>query len=325
MKRELSVQITAPARIHCGLISVGNSLPINFGGCGLMVHHPPTMVALSWGSGNFMGQAHLEELVDAVIRRCQPLTGIDRCQVDVSIIASPPRHAGFGSGTQLSFALARAMMELAEFEPLAPREMSGLLQRGERSTIGTYGFFRGGFLVDRGKAADEDFSPLDFRIDFPDWPIVIIQFPGLVGLHGLAEIQAFERIVQTTAQQRSTMEHVLRERILPAITRADFDAFSESIYEYGVRSGEYYRDFQGGSFHSEGVARVVAWLRDSGVQGIVQSSWGPTLVAFARCREAAVELQQRLEKTFGDSIQPIITTANNQGASIQLQERMIHA
>ncbi len=325
MKRELSVQITAPARIHCGLISVGNSLPINFGGCGLMVHHPPTIVSLAWGAGRFAGESHLHDLVAALIRRCQPLTEIGCAEVDVNIVTSPPRHSGFGSGTQLSFAIARALLELAEVEPLAPREMSGMLQRGERSTIGTYGFFRGGFLVDRGKAVGEDFSPLDFRTDFPDWPIVIIEFPGLRGLHGLAEIQAFERIVQTTAQQRSTMEHLLRERILPAITRADFDAFSESIYEYGMRSGEYYRDFQGGSFHSEGVARVVAWLRASGLRGVVQSSWGPTLVAFARCREAAMELQQRLEQTFGDSIQPIITTANNQGARVQLQERIIHA
>ncbi|MEZ6093106.1 MAG: DUF447 family protein [Pirellulaceae bacterium] len=41
------IEVVAPARLHFGLLSVGNSLPINFGGCGLMIRDPRTRIRIT--------------------------------------------------------------------------------------------------------------------------------------------------------------------------------------------------------------------------------------------------------------------------------------
>lgn len=319
------VSVSAPARIHCGLLSVGKRLPVNFGGCGLMIDQPQTVVRVRQGSGAFRGNPAVEERVRRIVDRCAPVTNINRFQIDVEVSSQAPRHSGFGSGTQTAFSLAQALFELAEMPPLAPQELAALLKRGERSAVGTYGFFRGGFLVDRGLSEGESLSPLDIRCDFPDWPICVVTFPSLCGVHGFEELRAFDAVVQTTGKERNEMERLLNDVIVPAVLQEKYNDFCDAIYEYGARSGEYYRDVQRGTFHSPAVGDVVRWIREEGISGVVQSSWGPTLAVFVDRKERADVFVASLKSKFGDLVQPFVTAANNVGAKLTIQEQSVYA
>ncbi len=316
MTERRSILVTAPARIHCGLLSVGSSLPVNFGGCGLMVEQPPTQVRLSLGSPGISCPEYLREKVEAVRDRCLAIPELSELPVSLEVLSQPPQHSGFGSGTQLAFAIAAGWLTLSGRKNLKPEELAILLGRGGRSAIGTFGFFQGGFLIDRGVTTERPISPLALRVDFPNWPIIIVSFPQLSGLHGVRELQAFDRIVSTTMEERIAMEELLNHEVVPALFANDIKKFSAAIYEFGTRSGNYYREFQKGTFHSPQVAVVAEWFREQGVPGVVQSSWGPTLTAFVETKAEADLVVDKLEKRFGDRVGALITTADNCGATL---------
>jgi beta-ribofuranosylaminobenzene 5'-phosphate synthase len=320
MTERRSIKVTAPARIHCGLLSVGTSLPVNFGGCGLMVDWPQTQVRLSPGRSGISCPNNLLEKVEWVRDRCLAIPELSELPVSLEVLSQPPQHSGFGSGTQLAFAIAAGWFVLAGRENLKPEELALVLGRGMRSAIGTFGFFQGGFLIDRGVSSERPISPLALRIDFPDWPILVVSFPQVSGLHGVQELQAFDRIVSTTSAERTEMEELLNQEIVPALFAKDFSKFAEAIYEFGTRSGNYYREFQRGTFHSRQVAEVAEWFRDHGVPGVVQSSWGPTLAAFVENQSAANSIVIKLKERFGESVEPLITAANNCGAKFEFEE-----
>ena len=63
-------------------------------------------------------------------------------------------------------------------------------------------------------------------------------------------------------------------------------------------------------------AEVVAWLRQQGVRGVGQSSWGPTVFAVVADAEHAHHLGNHLRSRH--ALQPsevLITSAANQGAT----------
>lgn len=320
MTERRSIKVTAPARIHCGLLSVGNSLPVNFGGCGLMVDWPQTQVRLSLGSTGICCPEPVRKKVEWVRDRCMAIPELAELQVSLEVLSQPPQHSGFGSGTQLAFAIAAGWFALAGRTNLKPEELALVLGRGMRSAIGTFGFFHGGFLIDRGVSCEQAISPLALRTDFPDWPIVVVTFPVLSGLHGVLELLAFDRIVSTTGEERAEMEELLNQTIVPALFAKDFSKFSAAIYEFGTRSGNYYREFQRGTFHSGPVAEVVDWFREHGVPGVVQSSWGPTLAAFVENQSETRSIVMKLKERFTNQVEPSITVANNCGAKFEFED-----
>ena len=84
--------------------------------------------------------------------------------------SAPLEHLGLGVGTQLSLAVARAVLKLAGRDGVAPAELARLTGRGCRSGVGLHGFQHGGLIVDGGQKHDTGIPPLVARMPFPnDW------------------------------------------------------------------------------------------------------------------------------------------------------------
>jgi len=170
------------------------------------------------------------------------------------------------------------------------------LGRGKRSAIGTYGFFEGGFLVDRG--IDKEFvAPLDMRTDFPDdWKIALIQplAAETTPVFGEAELKAFRELPGTTQSQADELASILKNDILPAVLNADFPSFADAVTQYGYQSGMYYSDAVGGAYASPAATAIVEKIRGLGQFAVGQSSWGATIFAICPSEKVVNWLVEKL-------------------------------
>jgi len=302
-------------------LSTGRDLPVNFGGAGLMLKQPRTELQVE-PADSFSVQGTDAVWIERLVRRWQsgmPMAGQELPSVQITVSEFPPRHFGLGSGTQMALSLASALCRAFGFGEPAPAELSLMMRRGERSSIGTHGFFRGGFLVDRGRETGDRISPLDLRLEFPaEWPIVLI-LPDLVpGSHGAGELAAFDQTAQGNPAARVRMLELLKTSIVPAIAAGEFNRFSSAIHQFNALSGDCYRTVQGGTWHSPAVAKIVEHVCKLGVAGIIQSSWGPGLAAFTKDLPEARSLAAALSESGHAALGPNrirITFADNDGAT----------
>ncbi len=69
--------------------------------------------------------------------------------------------------------------------------------------------------------------------------------------------------------------------LLPAVADRDLDTFGASLVELQSLVGDWFAPAQGGGrFSCPEVDALAGHLRDLGLRGVGQSSWGPTLYAF---------------------------------------------
>ena len=240
--------------------------------------------------------------------------------VSVSVNGSP-RHQGYGSGTQLAFAIAAAL-QLAFDQPLpSPEEMAMALGRGKRSAIGSYGFFEGGFLVDRG-IGNESIAPLDMRTDFPEaWKIALIRPLNAEGtpVFGDAELDTFRNLPGTTQSKADELAALLKNDILPSVLNQDFPPFADAVTEYGYQSGLFYRDVVGGAYSSAAGNAIVEKVRTLGQFAVGQSSWGPTIFAIGPSEKEINWLVEKLADGVEDvACQIEVVSADNRGMQIDI-------
>ena len=103
--------------------------------------------------------------------------------------------------------------------------------------------------------------------------------------------------------------------MLTALRANDFEAFSQTISEFNRVAGEPFARDQGGTYASAAIGEVIQTVRDLGYVGIGQSSWGPTVFAFAQDDADALRLCAKARSQFAHLTEPIVTQANDTGAS----------
>ena len=325
------VTISAPSRLHLGLFSIGNLVPNQFGGIGLMIESPRTEVTVQRaarfqvvdGPGSQACRSAIEGWFQSTCKSGTELgcTALAELPVNVQITKLPPRHSGFGTGTQLAFASALALSRFFNLPIPSPEELAMQVDRGKRSAIGSYGFFRGGILVDRGKSDPHHLAPLDFQTDFPEpWRIVTVMIKGESGIFGRQEVDAFEKLPGTSRQQQQEMIEIVRDRIIPGLLSGDFEEFSTSLYQFGRKSGMMYAEIQNGPYNGPQIASLIQRIRDLGFQGVGQSSWGPCVYAITRDQTSAHELTDDLKCHYGDRCDIQVSKADNQGARTVIHE-----
>jgi beta-RFAP synthase len=217
----------------------------------------------------------------------------------------PPEHIGLGVGTQLSLAVARAIIG----PETATAELARLAGRGNRSGIGVHGFERGGFLVDGGKREGDELAPLIVLAEFPaDWRIVLLTPKVESSWHGDRERAAFAAM--NAAQADDALCRLVLLGMLPALAEHDLPSFGEALHEYNRRSGEPFRSSQGGAFAPESAA-VIDWLRGQEIAGVGQSSWGPTVFAVVEDAERAAAVAESAQKRLRAAVE--VTAARNRG------------
>jgi beta-RFAP synthase len=323
------IRVSAPSRLHFGLFTLpaedGALWPDRdgrpalharvFGGAGLMVEQPGLTVAVEpareWSSSGPLAERALgfARHAAAVLQLTGPLR--------VVVEQAPMEHVGLGTGTQLGLAVARAVAMIAGRPELDALSLAGLADRGTRSALGVHGFSAGGFLVEAGKRTSEAVAPLAARMPFPtDWEIVLVMPRGLRGDHGEREATAFRQLTCQLADLRRTdaLCRLVLLGMLPAIAERDLDAFGEALFDFNRRVGELFAPWQGGLYAAPRVAQLVEACRATGVRGVGQSSWGPTVYAIVSA-EAAPTLCERLVVKHGclsDEIK--VTRAANTGS-----------
>jgi beta-ribofuranosylaminobenzene 5'-phosphate synthase len=315
-----AVCVTAPSRLHFGLLSFGRPDVRQFGGLGAMIASPGVRLTIQPAS-EFAVSGPLSERARACVERLAKVgwfAAPPACRIEVR--AAPRAHVGLGSGTQMALATA---LGLAAFlgrpaQPIA--ELARSAGRGLRSAIGLHGFAQGGLLFEAGKLSSDEISPLVARVALPvDWRFVLLCPRQETGLYGEAERQAFDRLPPVPPATTDELCSLAALEMLPAAGSADFARFSDAIYRFGHLAGRCFAAQQSaGAFASQRMARIVDAVRRQQVTGVVQTSWGPTLAALLPSEAAAAEFAARF-RAAGDSDDLDITIAapDNQGARVE--------
>ncbi|MCE9560717.1 MAG: hypothetical protein K8U57_01555 [Planctomycetes bacterium] len=170
------------------------------------------------------------------------------------------------------------------------------MRRGERSAIGVHGFDRGGLIVDAGKEPGEEVSPLLAHVRLPhEWRVVVFSPPASAEWHGHRERAAF---ATASGGDPDALRRLAETAIVPTARAGDLNAFGDAIYEFNRRAGEPFAVTQGGAYASGAITELIAELRQSGIRGVGQSSWGPTVFAIVSDSDTALSLVLRFGQRF---------------------------
>ncbi|HEV3340257.1 MAG TPA: hypothetical protein VG125_07865 [Pirellulales bacterium] len=321
------VQVTAPSRLHFGMLSFGQPGKRQFGGAGAMIADPSLRLTIG-GSDRFHVSGPLRDRVERCIAHLSrqatwwPSGHRDVLRpppIRVEIESAPPQHAGLGSGTQLGMALARGLAAWFDTPAQTAESLAQAVGRGQRSAVGIHGACWGGFLVESGKLRGEEISPLISRTALPDdWRFAIVIPNEGTGLCGDAEQRAFDRLPPVRPETTAALCRELVCEMMPAAQVGDFDRFSEGLFRYGRLAGECFAVEQGGVYAGAVVERLVERCRALGVRGVGQSSWGPTVFALCRDEREAKELIATLAAA-GDmpQAQTFLTAPDNHGIRVE--------
>ncbi|MGE0486844.1 MAG: beta-ribofuranosylaminobenzene 5'-phosphate synthase family protein [Gammaproteobacteria bacterium] len=313
----LSVRVVAPARLHLGFLDPSATLGRRFGSIGLAVEGLSTVLEAERHdtlecAGLECERAHA--LAQRVVRH-YGLPAAARLRVESAI----PGHAGLGSGTQLALAVGHALTRLHGVAA-DTAEIGAVLGRGRRSGIGLSLFDRGGLIVDAGHGAATRTPPLVSRMDFPDWPLLLIFDRAAEGLSGGAESAAFAALEPLPQTAAAHLCHLTLMRLLPALAEGDFAPFAASLGEIQAVVGDHFAGVQDGRFTSPRVAAVIDLLtRRHGLEGCGQSSWGPTAFAVLPDADTARQVLDSLHEAFpaDTAIEFRIVSARNRGACVE--------
>lgn len=293
-----TVVVSTGSRLHFGLLSNGRTGSRQFGGVGMMIDRPGfSLTAAAAERDELICSAELEHRARSIVveyrRRCPPRFSPPPVRIEIS--SAIPAHAGLGSGTQLGMAVAEALAVLSGETAASAIELASRTGRGARSALGLHGFRQGGFLVEGGKASTDHISPLVARIAFPqNWSLLLVRPPLAAGLSGEAELSGFSRLEPMPQRTTDRLCGIALLELLPAVVEANFEQFGEALYEFGQVVGEYFAPVQGGHFAHPEMATLAEQLREMGIRGVAQTSWGPTLCAVCPDEVAATALSGQL-------------------------------
>lgn len=306
------------SRLHFGLWAWGAGHAREFGGIGMMVERPQVVLRCT-SAARFEARgeaaARIQRVADACATRWA-WPALPACRIETTALAE--LHAGFGVGTQLSLAVARALAVWTGDDLQNAEQLAAAAGRGRRSAIGSYGFERGGLLVDEGKRPGDAIGTLALRRAVPEvWRVLLVTPAGDRGKAGGDELQAFAQLPPVPEAVTRRLQRLAYDEIVPAAEAADFTRFATAIAEYGSTAGKCFAPVQGGVYATARIAELVACLERCGAAGVGQSSWGPTVFAFAADEPAARSLRERLEAELDSENYRIeITRPRNRGAEV---------
>lgn len=314
-----AVHVRTPCRLHFGMFSFGDGSRAQFGGVGVMIEPPSVEVRIVPADGfAVVAPARLRERTESLIRRLSAGWTSGALPAGEFRVTSPRDHTGLGVGTQLSLAVAAGLRRFLGLPEMPAEELATVTKRGARSAIGTHGFAQGGLIVDAGKERADQLGRLALRVELPDaWRFVLICPAIEEGLAGAGELLAFQQLPAVPDETTRKLWAITNEQILPTAGGRDCDAFGEAVFQFGRKAGECFAGVQGGPFASNDVAQLVQSIRDYGVRGVGQSSWGPTVFAITRNDEEAQRLVEWIRRRYGDArYETAIAHANNRGATL---------
>jgi beta-RFAP synthase len=304
-----AVRVEAPARLHLGMLAVGDAGTRRFGGLGVAVERPAVVLEAEPADELTAEGADAERAL-AFARLCRDALGLPG-GAHLRVVEAIPSHVGLGSGTKLALAVAQALVAVHERTLDAPA-LAAAAGRAARSAVGMWTFALGGLVVEGGMRGDEQGpAPLLTRHAMPDeWRIVIVVPNAEPGLSGAAEAQAFERLVPS-AERSAAIAQLVLTSLLPALVERELEEFGGALTRVQRLVGDEFAPMQGGRFHPRAGALVDALL-EGGAAGAGQSSWGPAVYGVVGSEAAGRDLARRIEDLGAVDVVPF----DNRGARV---------
>ena len=307
------IVVTAPARLHFGMLDPTGIGSRRYGGVGVGIESPRVVVSVRDASG--------EEVVAAGSQRDRAATFASRARdafgyrggVEVDVREAIPPHAGLGSGTKLGLAVARGVAELAGI-PAGPEQLARATGRGERSSVGAWTFAAPGLVVEAGVRGGGWISPLVARHRMPEpWRCVLALPLGAEGLSGNAEDRFFGLLQADGSAIEPRVSRLVLTELLPGLVSEDIAVFGAALTEIQREIGSMFASQQGGVFHPQ-AAPVVEALHALGVGAVGQSSWGPTVYGIVESHERGIDVADRLRVAVGPGVDVRVVDFDRRGA-----------
>lgn len=313
-----SVHVRAPCRLHFGMFGFGHADRPQFGGVGVMID-PPSVEVSCEPAAVFSATGDLADRTQRFAELAATawgLRGLPSCRL---CVRAPRDHVGLGVGTQLGLAVASALGSFLDLPPRPAAALAADIGRGRRSAVGTHGFEQGGLIVDGGHTSKCHIGALTQRADLPEcWRFVLTCGKDQRGYAGQVESDMFSQLPPVPEEVTIELWRLVECEMLSALARRDCTAFGEAVYLFGLRAGECFAAAQGGPFASCEIAELVTAIRQLGVRGAGQSSWGPTVFAICESDVQARAVVDAIQARLGGATCDIqIARPNNRGATIR--------
>jgi beta-ribofuranosylaminobenzene 5'-phosphate synthase len=309
-----AVRVEAPARLHLGMLAVAGDGERRFGGLGVSVGRPAVVIE-AHPADELSAEGVEAERALTFARRCREALGLAG-GAHLRVVEAIPPHVGLGSGTKLALAVAQAMAALHGRTVDAP-DLAQAVGRAARSAVGTWTFALGGLVVEGGvRRAEERPAPLLAHYAMPDgWRVVLVVPSAEPGLSGVAEEEAFGRLVPS-AERSATIAQLVLTSLLPALVERELEEFGAALTRVQQLVGDAFAEVQGGRFHPRAAALVEALLHH-GAAGAGQSSWGPAVYGIAGSETDGRELARRMEDVVAGAGSVELVAFDNRGARVE--------
>jgi beta-RFAP synthase len=309
-----AVRVEAPARLHLGMLAVAGDGARRFGGLGVSVGRPAVVIEAR-RADDLSAEGTDADRALTFARRCHEALGLSG-GAHLRVVEAIPPHVGLGSGTKLALAVAQALTALEGRTDDAP-VLAKAAGRAARSAVGMWTFALGGLVVEGGvRRGDESPAPLLAHHSMPEeWRAVLVVPRAEPGLSGVAEEEAFGRLVPS-AERSAAIAQLVLTSLLPALVERDIEEFGAALTRIQELVGDSFAAVQGGRFHPRAGALVEALLR-GGAAGAGQSSWGPAVYGVVGSEAAGRELANRMEDVVGGNGSVELVTFDNRGARVE--------
>jgi beta-ribofuranosylaminobenzene 5'-phosphate synthase len=308
------VRVEAPARLHLGMLAVAGDGARRFGGLGVSVSRP-AVVLEARPADELSAEGEDAERALTFAQRCREALGLAG-GAHLRVVEAIPPHVGLGSGTKLALATAQALAALHGRPADAP-ELAQAVGRAARSAVGMWTFALGGLVVEGGvRRGVEQPAPLLAHHPMPEeWRVVLVVPRAQPGLSGVAEEEAFRRLVPS-AERSAAIAQLVLTSLLPALVERDLEEFGPALTRVQELVGDAFAAVQGGRFHPRAGALVAALLRH-GAAGAGQTSWGPAVYGVVGGDAAGHELAGRMEEVLGGEGRVDVVAFDNRGARVE--------
>jgi beta-RFAP synthase len=308
------IVVTAPARLHFGMLDPAGLGARRFGGFGVGVEYPRVVVGVRLRADEDVVVSGLQsERAMTFARRARTAFGLGG-GVAVNVREAIPPHVGLGSGTKLGLAIGRGVAELAGISA-GPEQLAKASGRGARSSVGCWTFAAPGLAVEAGVPDDGWISPVVARHPMPErWRCVLAVPRGVEGLSGNAEERFFSQLHERVGAE-PRVSRLLLTALLPGLLTGSIGEFGVALAEIQREVGSMFAAQQGGVFHPSAGPLVDALLA-LGVGAVGQSSWGPSVYGIVDNPELAADVADRLRVAAGAGTDISVVDFDRRGAWI---------
>ncbi|MCG8488844.1 MAG: GHMP kinase [Chromatiales bacterium] len=316
-----AVEVEAPARLHLGFLDLHGGLGRKFGSIGLTIDTLATRLRAT-KSRDITASGPAAERAVKYAKDYLQASGL-KGGVEIRLLQAIPDHVGLGSGTQMALAVGTAIERLYGGDGDSNR-IAHTLNRGKRSGIGIGAFDRGGFILDCGRGENDTIPPVPIRLEFPSSWRILLLFDGRgQGLHGKAEVGAFNELPEFSEQSAAHLCRLAMMQVVPGVMEAQLEPFSKAIGEIQQVVGDHFASAQGGRFTSPMISAALTWIAEQGFKGVGQSSWGPTGFVLLEGQSQADRIERELKHRFGElsSFRCQQVAARNVGAEVRLLQQ----